>query len=543
MRGRGLLVAAVTLALALPAAPAAAAVLTVTDLGDAPDPTPTDATCDAPCSLRGALQTANRGSPGLDEILVPAGRIELADGAADGADPAATGDLDLTEDVRVSGAGRDATTIDANGLHRIFDVAAGVTATIQAMTVTGGRAPFDASFSSSVGGGIRAMGTTTVNDVRVTDNNAVTGGGIASDDPLGSLTLNRVLVDSNSGYRPPDWVGIGGGVAERNGGTLTINESVVRGNVAASGAGVCECAGGTVVVDRTLVEGNGPPPGVNSIAGGLYETGGGTLTITASTVRGNQAQEGGGIDDSGGGTINIVDTEVVDNRATGGAFASGGGLLEEAGGTINISGSTFAGNSAAKFGGGLALISDGKTTITNSTLTGNTAQLGGGAVATRGAPVIVGLRNVTLAANSSVQRGGSIDTCQDQHPPCTSDTELSLQSSIVAGSCLGPITSLGANVGADATCALTGDGDQPGVDPLLGELAANGGPTRTIAELDGSPAIDRGAGCPPVDQRGVARPQGEACDAGAFERAKPAPPLAEPPPPAGGDPRRRRRHR
>src|SRR6185295_15730292 len=47
----------------------------------------------------------------------------------------------------------------------------------------------------------------------------------------------------------------------------------------------------------------------------------------------------------------------------------------------------------------------------------------------------------------------------------------------------------------------------------------NGGPTETIALLTGSPAIDASGGrtCVATDQRGVARPQGNACDIGAFE--------------------------
>jgi hypothetical protein len=58
------------------------------------------------------------------------------------------------------------------------------------------------------------------------------------------------------------------------------------------------------------------------------------------------------------------------------------------------------------------------------------------------------------------------------------------------------------------------------IDPLLGPLGDNGGSTPTHALLDGSPAIDAGTseGCPATDQRGVARPQGSACDIGSFER-------------------------
>ena len=61
------------------------------------------------------------------------------------------------------------------------------------------------------------------------------------------------------------------------------------------------------------------------------------------------------------------------------------------------------------------------------------------------------------------------------------------------------------------------------IDPRLGPLALNGGPTRTRALLPGSPAIDAASssGCPQRDQRGIARPQGPACDIGSYERESP----------------------
>jgi hypothetical protein len=75
------------------------------------------------------------------------------------------------------------------------------------------------------------------------------------------------------------------------------------------------------------------------------------------------------------------------------------------------------------------------------------------------------------------------------------------------------------------------------VDALLQPLSDNGGPTKTFALASGSPAIDAvpttGAGCPATDQRGVSRPQGAACDIGAFEVIVPA---AQGPPPQQGVP-------
>jgi hypothetical protein len=70
------------------------------------------------------------------------------------------------------------------------------------------------------------------------------------------------------------------------------------------------------------------------------------------------------------------------------------------------------------------------------------------------------------------------------------------------------------------TCGFTHPTDQVNVPPdalALAPLAQDIGPTATHALLPGSVAIDAGADCPPVDQRGVPRPQGAACDAGAYE--------------------------
>jgi hypothetical protein len=79
--------------------------------------------------------------------------------------------------------------------------------------------------------------------------------------------------------------------------------------------------------------------------------------------------------------------------------------------------------------------------------------------------------------------------------------------------------SLGNNIAGDDTCGLTQPTDHPGVNPRLGPLADNGGPTATLALPPRSPAIDAGndATCPSADQRGVPRPQGPHCDIGAFE--------------------------
>ena len=54
-------------------------------------------------------------------------------------------------------------------------------------------------------------------------------------------------------------------------------------------------------------------------------------------------------------------------------------------------------------------------------------------------------------------------------------------------------------------------------DPVLGALADNGGPTRTLLPAATSPAAGIGKGCPPTDQRGKARKVPDGCTAGAVE--------------------------
>lgn len=81
----------------------------------------------------------------------------------------------------------------------------------------------------------------------------------------------------------------------------------------------------------------------------------------------------------------------------------------------------------------------------------------------------------------------------------------------------GVVTGTG-NLDSDNTCGL-GAGNLLSIDPLLDPLADNGGPTDTRLLQEGSPAIDAAddGACEPIDQRGIARPQGAGCDIGAVE--------------------------
>jgi predicted outer membrane repeat protein len=210
-----------------------------------------------------------------------------------------------------------------------------------------------------------------------------------------------------------------------------------------------------------------------------------------------------------------TDFTAVDSTFSGNEAATGGALFLQSGG-IDVTGSTFNDNAAEQGG---ALYVTGDTTFTNSTLTANSASVEGGAVYVAGNDYDITFESSTLVANSApvashVRAGGS---------PGVIRLWRSVVSSPLGG---------GTNCDLDGGSAAADewwDSDEtcmsvPGStgDPMLGDLADNGGLTQTIAPLSGSPLIDAVSTCEPsVDQRGVARPQGAACDIGAVEALAP----------------------
>ena len=179
-----------------------------------------------------------------------------------------------------------------------------------------------------------------------------------------------------------------------------------------------------------------------------------------------------------------------------GRGGSGGGIFAS---NLVLTNSTVENNGAGDSvnggaggsGGGLSI--GGPSTLTNDTLADNAAGSGstngtGGAIKVIGSSP-VSLANTILASNS------------------------------VGGNCAGPIIDAGHNLSFDGAGCPAGFATG---DPSLGPLQDNGGPTLTMAILLSSAALDQvppAAGCPATDQRGNARPQGSACDIGAFELA------------------------
>jgi CSLREA domain-containing protein len=244
------------------------------------------------------------------------------------------------------------------------------------------------------------------------------------------------------------------------------------------------------------------------------------VTITGGApVGAAAAAQGGGINVGNSAFLLLVDSAVVGNTA-----AVGGGIM--AIGALSMARSTVSGNVATSGGGGgIGILNGAAATVTNSTVSGNRADgrsgFGGGVV-TAGT---LTLDSVTVANNTAVAGGVYQSQIQGSTPVTT------IRDTIVAGNtggdCAGVAAIIAAwqgnhNLDQDGTCGFSAVGDKPGVNPLLGALANNGGPTNTHALAATSPARNAGdpANCQATDQRAIARPAG-GCDIGAFEYVAP----------------------
>ena len=435
----------------------------------------------------------------------------------------------------------------------------------EAGTLTVSGSTFSNNLAGSAGGGIcnRAGGIVTVANSTFSDNGTpyrVLNGAAISND--GTLTITNSIISGNNAYT-------GGGIFNSNGGALTITDSNISNNTTLNGGGGIDNGGmltvlnsvvsnnaqansglaaggisnsGNLILSNTIVSGN------VGFHGGIYN-GRGSANITNSTISGNTALNAGGGIYNFGGVVNITNSSIINNTA----FVNAGGVLNCVGNpsipgncSMTLIESTISGNTADSYNGG-GLYNVGEMTVSNSTVSGNSAKGEGGGIINVGGtsvPNMLDLFNVTVTNNTA---DSNADGTGDGGGIWLYNSTFNAQNSLIANNhdnspatrhsdCSGTMTSLGYNLIGDNTgCVITSAaGDQIGssgtlINPLLGPLQNNGGPTKTHALLLGSPAIDAGnntvCAADPVnglDQRGVARPQGAACDIGAYEFIIPA---------------------
>ena len=244
------------------------------------------------------------------------------------------------------------------------------------------------------------------------------------------------------------------------------------------------------------------------------------VTLTNGTGVGGNNPNGGALHIVFNATLTLSDSAVTNSRSQTGA---GGGIYTDGTLTLNrvtVSGNQAIGAAAPANGGGIFHNSNNDPvrllTIANSTISGNTTNGNGGGIYSVAG--VLGLRSTTIAGNSAASgsglfKPGSGTVIEDTIIAATSGTAC-------AGTGVAAFTGSN-NFATDATCGVATGGD-----PVLGALADNGGPTNTRALGPTSPAIGAASQdpsrCTGTDQRGVARPQGGACDIGSYEFGGPA---------------------
>jgi CSLREA domain-containing protein len=277
---------------------------------------------------------------------------------------------------------------------------------------------------------------------------------------------------------------------------------------------------------RNLTLADAKSPQGSAVSNGI----GTSLEVIHSTFTGNIANIGGGAI-SNSGLLNVTNSTFTANSTVGfaGAGGVGGAILNSD--TLQVTNSTFSRNSAPQGQGGAIDNNHNNTvmSVVNSTFSGNSANIGGG-IANLGQ---IFLTNDTFSGNSAApNNGGAIGNFD-------TTSRAKLLNTIVAnspsgGNCGGdngapPINDAGFNISSDRSCRFIQPTSKNNTNPkLAASLANNGGPTRTIALLKGSPALNAipkdASRCAPArpplttDQRGVKRPQGKGCDIGAYEK-------------------------
>ena len=447
------------------------------------------------------------------------------------------GELVLNSHTRIVGPGPDRLSISGNDASRVFKIARGSFVEMSGLTITRGRV--QAVGTTQQGWGLDAL-----------------GGGIWNQ---GSLMLSNCIILSNLVVGADKrGTGCGGGVYS-DGPSFQATKCVFQGNRAQGGRGGAACGGGIFIYSQTgpttlrnctinenaaaggdgLPGVDGPPAGEDGGSGGKAE-GGGLLasgpaflashcTISSNSAiggtgasggRGGGGQGGGGGNGDwgrGGGIslgiiASLVHCTVSHNKAEGGDGANGGAP------------SGPAGSGGGASGGGVFV--SGFVLLTNCTIAFNLGR--GGAPGSGGMPSVVEGGGINLDASGYRMAATIVASNIVSGPPggWVIAPDLAL---------LGPLHSSDHShnlIGLFDQSGDPGPGDQIGtplspINPKLGPLQDNGGPTWTHALLPGSPALDAGKSTELTDQRGGPRildaasvpnaPGGDGSDIGAVE--------------------------
>jgi predicted outer membrane repeat protein len=452
--------------------------------------------------------------------------------------------------------------------------------TLQNSTLSGNSAT--GSESGGLGGGFYMNGTAAVTNCTFKNNYAYDGGGL---DVVGAVTIRTSKFTGNVAYDSAGGVGVGG-LYQNTTSKLVVVSSTFSGNHAGNSGGAIGdnygdlSFGGPMNVTGCTFTGNAADSGgaladfdassravitlVNDkMNGNTADNGGAVLTFGETMIRGCSIS-GNSSGNSGGGVISTGALTIQSSTISGNHCANGGGGVE-AFYSLNATNSTFANNTAGNLGGGILSLTYLDTTIRACTISGNTATNGGGgifseaydftlinstvvsntaalATSTSTGPTggggiwlyttaariensTIALNRVTLAGSAG---GGILASSEtllllvssivaNDKAPSGNDISVDQVSDVVANFCL-----IKDNTGL--TLDQNSSNNIFHLDPLLGPLANNGGPTLTMLPAAGSLVLGHGSNPDnlPTDQRGFPRSLNGVTDIGAVQAEQPS---------------------
>lgn len=409
-------------------------------------------------SLRQAIDDANN-NPGADIVVFDASSI--------GTITLTSGDIDITDDVTITGLGAADSIISGNNASRIFYIykdATSLTVSISGLTMTEG--------SENVGGAIANWySDLTLTGVVLTSNSATGTSGRSEGGAIISYgwTASLEIIDSEiSGNTSND---DGGGIAHIDAGDLTIINSVISGNQSAgSGGGVYAKRVGNIAISDSTLRSNSS----SLYGGGGHFSSTRDVSIDSTTFDQNLTNYGGGALYS----TNTTSFTVTNSTVSGNQGIGGAGFVLGNNGDVLIANSTFANNVGdSTYGVGGALYSwgsNGDTRILFSTFSGNSTHTG-----------TVLLRYIRLNTAEITGSVFSDNTTAEGTGTQAVDLGFAMTGTATVTSSLIMGTTSG-------NAYIDGGGNISGMSAQLGSLADNGGATFTMKPAVGSPAIDAG---------------------------------------------------
>jgi len=334
----------------------------IVDRGDDPDPITANACADAipnDCSLRGAILNSNTdtGNGYLITFDPAVTTVTLSRGGT-GEEANDTGDLDILDDLTITGNGANNTIIDGANIDRVFDIrTAGLTAIFNGVTIQNGDG------GNNSGSGIYSWinSDVVINNSRLTTNRRFA---IFNRDS-GTITINNSTIDGNGRF------GENGGAILNYGSFVDINNSTISNNLGHAGAVLRTRYGGTTNIDNSTISGNS----VGNVGGAIFMFGAADINIRNSSFVNNQSVNGGGAIVSNG-TVNIQNSILTNNIAgvagtndcDGTGFGGSNNLIDD-----NASGACSTISSAAVTNFDATLQDNGGLTWTHALLIGSNA--------------------------------------------------------------------------------------------------------------------------------------------------------------------------